>query len=123
MIRNRNNKCIKRKKLLHNNNALLIADVISQLNCTVKGSPHSLIELSCKQWMRIKSNSIYPNDITVSESSPKIRSVRYSNIVLGNKVILRKKTGTNKGRKYQWNTPLYCTVSYESHSKWEQYDL
>ena len=75
MIRNRNNNLIKRKKLLHNNNDRLIANVVSQLNSEVKGSPHSLLELSCKQWMRIKSNSIYLNDITVSESSTMIRSV------------------------------------------------
>ena len=111
MIRNRNNNLIKRKKLLHNNNDRLIANVVSQLNSEVKGSPHSLLELSCKQWMRIKSNSIYVNDITVSESSTNIRSVTYNNIVLGNKVILRKKTGINKGRKYQWKTPMLGNIT------------
>ena len=85
---------------------MLIANVISQLNSAVKGSPHSLIELSCKQWTRIKSNSIYINDITIAESSSKIRSVSYGNIVLGDKFNLRKMVGINKGRKYQWKTPL-----------------
>ena len=111
MSRNRNNNLIKRKKLWHNSNALLIANVLSQLNCAVKGCPHSLIELSCKQWMRIKSNSLYLDDITASESKEKIRSVTYNNIVLRNMIILRKMMGVNNGRKYQWKTPMLGNIT------------
>ena len=60
--------------------------------------------------MRIKSNPIYLNDIAVSESIAKIRSVTYNNIVLGNKVVLRKTRGISKGIHYRWQTPLLSNI-------------
>jgi hypothetical protein len=84
---------------------------MSELNGAVKGSPHSLIELSCKQWMRIKSNSIYLDDKVVYESSSNIKSVKYNNIVLGNKVILRKRSGISKDIHHQWKTAMMGNIT------------
>ena len=85
--------------------------MISELNSAVKGTPHSLVELSSKQWKRIKSNSIFLNDMVVNNTNNKIRSVTYKDITVGNEIKLRKKSGISNGIHYQWKSPMLGNVS------------
>ena len=84
---------------------------MSELDTSVRGSPHSLIELSSKQWSRLKSSSIFVNDMVVNDNQNKIRSVTYNDITVGNEVKLRKKRGISNGIHYQWKRPMLGNMS------------
>ena len=49
--------------------------------------------------------------MVVSESSSNIKSVKYNNIVLGNKVILRKRSGISKDIHHQWKTAIMGNIT------------
>ena len=80
----------------HNNEAIL-DNIMAQLDYAMSGAPHSLIELSNKQWTRMKSNSIIVSDMVELKLSTGIKRVAYNNIVMGNKVVLRKHKSTSNG--------------------------
>ena len=95
--RDRNNRLLNRNILLKHDSDIVLATIMIELNSSMSGYPHSLLEISNKQWLRIKSYSIHVSDMVVSQLSSNIKSVTYNNIEVGDKIILRKRKGTSNG--------------------------
>ena len=104
--RDRNNRLLNRNILLKHDSDIVLATIMIELNSSMSGYPHSLLEISNKQWLRIKSYSIHVSDMVVSQLSSNIKSVTYNNIEVGDKIILRTRKGNSNGSHQQWNTPL-----------------
>ena len=102
----RNNRLLNRNILLKHDSDIVLATIMIELNSSMSGYPHSLLEISNKQWLRIKSYSIHVSDMVVSQLSSNIKSVTYNNIEVGDKIILRKRKGNSNESQQQWKTPL-----------------
>ena len=71
-------------------------------------SAHSLIELSSRQWSRLKSHSMCLTEMTAQPG--KNKNVGYNNIQLGTNMVIRKRKGKSAGRNMQWKTPLLSNI-------------
>ena len=83
--------------------------MIRKLDESPSGSPHSLIELSSKQWTHLEENSIIVSEI--HECKDKNKSVGYKNVTLGSEVYLRKRRGFSNGKHLHWRSPLLANTT------------
>ena len=106
----RNIDSAKRNKVKEENVQVVHNKVISELDSSIKGTPHSLIELSNKQWDRISSDSIIVQEYTKAMYYSKDKNTSYGKVTYSTNIIIRRRKGGFNNKKFQWKTPLLCNI-------------
>ena len=68
-------------------------------------SPHTLIELSTKQWERLGKNSIVVKGLITNCSVKKNPTLSYSSVTYGANIILKRKCCESNGKSLHWKRP------------------
>ena len=89
----------------------LFNTVIKDLDDGNLKSSHTLIELSNNQWKRYYDNSIIVSGIKKEKVSKSNTYLKYSNVVSGNNLCLRKRPCKCKGKILRWKAPILQNVS------------
>ena len=90
---------------------LLFNTVIKDLDDDNLKSSHTLIELSTNQWKRYCDNSIIVSGIQKEKVNKSNTHLKYSNVVFGNNLCLRKRSCKCKGKLLRWKAPILQNVS------------
>ena len=90
---------------------LLFDTIIEDLGDDNLKSGHTLIELSTNQWKRYRNNSIIVRGIKEEKQSKNNIHLKYSNVVFGNKLHLKSRSGKCKGTTMRWKSPILQNIS------------
>ena len=108
--RNRNAYSVKRKTISNYNTNVIHNNVLRDLENKEKGTPHTVIELSGRQWTRISNNSIVCEGLSDEITDKKHPVVSYDKVTIGSNIsTIRRKFISNK-KRLQCKIPLLSRI-------------
>jgi len=109
--RNRNKNVSKRSKIKLEHNYLINNNVVRHLDLNKSKCPHTLIELSAKQWNRCSKNSIIVQGLIEDATVKKHPTISYNSVTYGSNIILKKRSCVSNDKRMHWRSPQLCNMS------------